>query len=49
MKENAIKWEKIAVDVQNIVFYRRSVGFVKKINIFYGDLINRIMWRLYGV
>ena len=49
VKENAIKWEKIVVDVQNIVFYRRSVGFVKKINIFYGDLINRIIWRLYGV
>ena len=25
MKENAIKWKKIVVDVQNIVFYRRSI------------------------
>lgn len=36
MKENAIKWKKIVVDVQNIMFYRRSIGlygdFVKKIN-----------------
>ena len=29
MKENAIKWKKIVVDVQNIVFYRRSIDFVK--------------------
>ena len=41
MKENAIKWKKIVVDVQNIVFYRRSVGlcgdFVEMINRFYDD------------
>ena len=54
MKENAIKWEKIVVDVQNIVFYRRSIGlygdFVKKINRtceedqrLYGGRINRII------
>ena len=41
MKENAIKWKKIVVDVQNIVFYRRSIEL-------YGDfmeMINSIIWR----
>ena len=37
MKENAIKWKKIVVDVQNIVFYRRSIGLCEK--------NNSIMWR----
>lgn len=48
VEENVIKWKKMVVDVQNKVFYRRSIRF-------YGDsyrrsiglqsIINSIMWR----
>ena len=59
MKENAIKWKKIVVDVQNIVFYRRSIDFVKTLyrrsmvlyvedQWYYIEMINSIIWKLYG-
>ena len=51
MKENAIKWKKIVVDVQNIVFYRRSIGFVRLCGkgsiVLYGDSYRRSI-GLYG-
>ena len=55
MEKNVTKWKKMVVDVQNKVFYRRSIrlcgdfmeDFYRIYEYFTGDFDNKTLWRLY--
>ena len=49
VEENVIKWKKMVVDVQNKVFYRRSIRLCGDFTgDFMDDFDHKTLWRLYG-